>query len=135
MGRQNLELKDDIFVVMSEGNPGAIDVLFQIIKKEPLGIMSVLNLDDMNIRGTQIWLGYKDYCDGNLDDFIELVSKRDETLVEAINIQAARQGTRDKAVVRGASSMGGNRPTFTDKEMYEFILRPMPQFISKEKNN
>ena len=58
--RKRIELTDsmnDMLFKMSEGNPGGLNVLMGLMDRDPLVFLA---LDDMNIRGTQIWIGYKD---------------------------------------------------------------------------
>lgn len=102
--RENIKLEAtviDLMVAMSEGNPGAINVLANIIKTNPnSGLITMLSLDDMNIRGSQIWLGYKDHCGQNIDKFIECVDNRDVEMVNTIN---KHSGMNEVAVVDGAS--------------------------------
>ncbi len=101
--RQKIDLHtslEDVIVIMSEGNPGAINVLTQIVNKNFMkGIMDILGLDDMNIRGAQIWIGYKDHCEQNIDRFIECIHSRDHTMVKTIN----NHYTEEQAVTSGAS--------------------------------
>lgn len=127
--REKINLLDNVqtmIVKMSEGNPGAMAILLEITKKDPFySIFKILNLDDMNIRGTQIYLGYNDYCKGDLDLFLELVDNKDKKLIEAINIAQAKQNGRYKAVSSGAS-YETKRPTFTDEEMKDLQIQPMP---------
>jgi hypothetical protein len=85
--------------LMAEGNPGAISVLASLLKEEN-GIFLVLGLDDMNIRGTQIWIGYKDYCRSDIERFIECVLHRDKGMVETINKE--KLAGNHKAVTSGA---------------------------------
>ncbi|GAH39533.1 unnamed protein product, partial [marine sediment metagenome] len=73
--REELRLNDNLMdwmVKMAEGNPGVLSVLLTALKEKGAQEMGelVLFLDDMNIRGTQIWLGYKDCCGCDLDKFI-----------------------------------------------------------------
>ena len=75
---------------LSEGNPGAMTVITQMISKNPASIVQLLSLDDMNIRGSQIWVAYKDYCGESIDLFLDAVKKRDETMIEAVNIISAK---------------------------------------------
>jgi len=85
-----------------EGNMGALRVLTDLSQKIQ-GIdfmMFVLDLDDMNIRGSQIWVAYKDVCNTDLDVLIKRVKGRDATLAEAIN-KVCPDGER--AVAHGAS--------------------------------
>jgi hypothetical protein len=98
----------DFLVTMSEGNPGAITVLSQVLKSdEDLGFLLVLQLDDMNIRGTQVWIGYKDYCGQDIDKFIDCVKNRDPEMIRAINEEGVKGNHKDKAVHSGASFPGG----------------------------
>jgi len=90
-------------VEMGEGNPGGLSVVAKLLKMELPGLMCLLNLDDMNIRGCQIWVGYKDYCKENLEDFIEASKKRDVAMVERINRECLYDDFTEKAVTGGAS--------------------------------
>jgi hypothetical protein len=87
--RKALQLTDtfeQFMMKMSEGNPGALTVLMQIVDRDPaLGMLQILNLDDMNMRGCQIWVGYKDHCGEDIDRFIEAMKSRDPQMVEVVN--------------------------------------------------
>lgn len=80
----------DVLIQMSESNPGAISVMVQLLKKDENNFMFILSLDDMNIRGEQIWVGYKDYCKENIDTFIEAIKTRDKKMVDVINKECKR---------------------------------------------
>lgn len=68
-----LDLRQTV-IDMCAGNPGAINVLMQIIQTSdsvdpdnvlgPLGPLSVL--DELNVYGTEIWVLYKDVCGESL---------------------------------------------------------------------
>lgn len=102
--REKLNTNDSMLVLiekLSEGNPGGLTVLTQILKKDPLdGIMRFLDLDDMNMRGPQIWVGYKDHCGQDIDKFITAVKNRDPDMIQTVNKQC---GDRHTAVISGAS--------------------------------
>lgn len=66
----------------------------------PQNFMFLLNLDDMNIRGPQIWVAYKDICKGDLEQLVGRIEKRDPELVAAIN-RIIPDG--EQAVEHGAS--------------------------------
>ncbi|MBP2494625.1 hypothetical protein ABID82_005250 [Methylobacterium sp. PvP062] len=70
-----------------EGNMGALRVLTDLSQKiQGMDFMMfVLDLDDMNIRGAQIWVAYKDVCRNDLEALIKRVKGRDPTLADAIN--------------------------------------------------
>jgi len=102
--RKPLKLSDTIkesIIKMSEGNPGAISVLAQLIPKYPLVF---LGLDDMNIRGWQIWVGYKDFCKCDIVCFIQRIKERSEEMIFVINQEAVRSGYDVRAVKGGASN-------------------------------
>lgn len=121
--RQKIQLTDtamDVMQTMSEGNPGALSVLMMMLQADPKNLMVILSLDDMNIRGTQIWVGYKDYCGAmrNGDDspptedeclrrFLKAIDDRDPKMVEAINnecIYDNQYGSfKESAVTHGGS--------------------------------
>lgn len=86
---------------MSEGNPGAISVLTKLLTRED-GIAAMLHLDDMNIRGTQIWIGFKDHCGCDIDKFFEAISTRDEGMVTTINKEGEMGNHAELAVKSGA---------------------------------
>jgi hypothetical protein len=81
----NMDVREMI-VTMAEGNPGAVTVLIQLVQADPvMGFMDVLHLDDMNMRGPQIWVGFKDHCKQDLAAFQEAIRSRDSALVETVN--------------------------------------------------
>jgi len=89
MIREKISLSDtpmSVMIKMSEGNPGATTVL--MVMKKKLGqesIFNILSMDDMNIRGAQIWLGYSDHCGKGIDKFLKCVGNRDAKMVATIN--------------------------------------------------
>lgn len=102
--REPISLSDstmDMVIAMSEGNPGGLSVLMDMLKSDdPAAPMMVLSLDDMNIRGTQIWLGYKDHCGSDMAVFLQAIKDRDPAMVATINEQS---GIKEQAVTSGAS--------------------------------
>lgn len=66
---------------MSEGNPGALNVLTQIIKNgaeiDPDGAMgglgAILMLDTYGFYGSPIWCLYKDLCNMNLTKTLGII--------------------------------------------------------------
>jgi hypothetical protein len=55
----------------------------------------------MNIRGSQIWVGYKDFAHEDINVFKEALLKRDEEMVNMINDECASYG--EIAVTHGGS--------------------------------
>ena len=59
----------DAVAAMSDGNPGAINVMCMLIKEDPVaGLAMVIQLDTYDIHGSDIWLCYKDICENNLSE-------------------------------------------------------------------
>ncbi len=105
INREPIKLNDNFMnsiIKMSEGNPGGLRVLLDLMNKE-LGLIYILGLDDMNIRGWQIWFGYKDHCNSNIEKFIECIKNRDIEMINIINKEAMRMNIDIRAVIGGAS--------------------------------
>ena len=89
----------DIMQTMSEGNPGALRVLMDVLTAGPLGLFDILHLDDMVMRCPQIWVAYKDHCKEDINTFVAAIRARDPQMVQTVNAEI----TDRKAVVNGAS--------------------------------
>lgn len=79
-----ITLEDDeltIIMKMSEGNPGAMKVLSDIISRakniDPHammgGIAHILQLDTCEIYGSKIWMLYKDVCNEDIATMIAMI--------------------------------------------------------------
>lgn len=107
----------ELMLIMAENNPGAARVLSDMLKADPMaGLFDFLHLDDMNIRGTQIWVGFKDYCGEDLTKFVTLVRARDAKMVAHINREGVRGNHTAKAVQHGASKPGQRMLLTGEKE-------------------
>lgn len=100
----------DVVVRMAEGNPGATTVMAGILKHAPdLGIVYLLHLDDMNIRGSAIWVAFKDHCDSDVAKLVECLTTRDPDMVATVN-DAIDRGLCGvdvpRAVTHGGSTCG-----------------------------
>jgi hypothetical protein len=95
----------EVLLKMAEDNPSAMRVLLKILGKTgPGGLSLILQLDDMNIRGKQLWVGYRYHCDADLDRFVQCVKERDPEMIETIN----REG-RKGLYPHEASRLSGQR--------------------------
>ena len=69
----------DCMIAMSDGNPGAITVMMQIMEHakrvDPITepFMAILWLDAHGIYGSQIWMLYKDVCQENIYNLLALL--------------------------------------------------------------
>lgn len=96
----------DMLHVMSEGNPGGLNVLMNLMKRDD-GLLTILNLDDMNIRGRQIWVAFKDHCGQDMDKLVQDASNRDQDMVGTVNAECVYENDfgsfTERAVESGAS--------------------------------
>lgn len=89
-------------VLLGEGNPGALTVLRDLLADRETAF-TILHLEDMNIRGSQIWVAYKDHCKCDLGTFVKACFERDPAMVATVNQECADSG--EVAVERGASEV------------------------------
>lgn len=104
----SLGTAESMIVEMSEGNPGALDVLVQLFEG-PEDFIVILGLDDMNIRGSQIWVAFKDFADRDAHVLRWSIIDRSPQLVEIVNRESRRGNYATLAVTHGASYPGGRR--------------------------
>lgn len=103
-GRPKISGQDSlsaVIVKMAEGNPGALDVCMRMTARDPAGLFVLLSLDDMNIRGEQIWIAYKDFAKEDISLLIESANSRNHTLVTVVNANSTHPS--GPAVKSGAS--------------------------------
>ena len=95
--------------IMAEGDVRVAQVLVEMAKDNPEWFVTgLLCLEDMNIRGSQIWAAYHDFAHENITDFQiaigdrMVIGDRDPQMVDVINsVMGPDYGF--KAVVSGAS--------------------------------
>lgn len=79
----------DIVCELSDGNPGAIQVMMRLLSdvdwlhKDPL--LYLFRLESMNIRGSQIWAAFKDFAGSDVDKLRAALLARDQKLVDVVN--------------------------------------------------
>lgn len=87
----------DIVVALSEGNPGAINVLMEIVLNNPridpddtFGPLGPLfELDNLDCYGSRIWMLYKDVCKHNLVEMLAVLRAIQLGFVENTVVQHA----------------------------------------------
>ena len=85
--REKLSMNDSLInmaVKMAEGNPGAVRVISKILEDQG-GLFFLLDLDDMGMRGSQIWVAFKDYCGQDIEKLKQCLRDRDKKMVETVN--------------------------------------------------
>ena len=115
-----LQNEDDIETVMkfSEGNSDALKILMDIMSG-PNGYLNLLDLDDMNIRGSQLCTAFSVYNGEDMELFKKCIIERDQKMIDCINIVTAKTNSKDiphKAVLHGASAEKGY-PVLTENEI------------------
>jgi hypothetical protein len=103
----------EVLLKMAEDNTSALKVMTRMLNRLHYpGLSLLFLLDDMNIRGTQIFVGYKYHCQGDLDRFIDCIRSRDPEMVDAINREGSKGKYPHKAVTQ--SSEGKKREFLED---------------------
>lgn len=88
----NDSIQDNI-VSLSKGNPGAATALTEVLKHNMDQATTVLRtLDEMNMYGPRIWLGYKDYCDKDANRFVTCVLEKEQGMIDLINARRSDSG-------------------------------------------
>lgn len=135
--RKKIELDDSMFDIIykiSEGVPGAIVGIAEIMKSDKNGFMLLLGLDDMNIRGSQIWQAYKYLYNEDGKKFAKAIGRRDKNMVDFINQEMASAG-EEKAVISGAAfdrNKDPNKYRFTELEVEQLKIQRQER-IEKQK--
>lgn len=85
--REPISLMDNLIETsaqFSEGNPGGLRIITELMQGEtaPNKLKILLELDDLNIRGAQLWVAYKDVCDCNVEMLKQRLFNRDPELIE-----------------------------------------------------
>jgi len=81
-------------VKLAEGNPGAAQVCALILRADPdWGYCTLLDLDDMGLRGSAIWVAYKDYAKQDLPTLVRALKERSPELIAAMQ-SAGYQATQ-----------------------------------------
>jgi hypothetical protein len=97
--RSEFDIMDPIGC-LSDGNIGALSLMTQL-SQTPDFFMLCLTLDDMNMRGPQIWVAFDMHCGRDQAKFIAAVQARDPEMVKTVNLYIGRGG--HKAVTGGGS--------------------------------
>ncbi len=88
MKGEKIQFSDSVFdvcVKMSEGNPGACTVCAELIKADPInGVIDLLTMDDMGMRGPAIWIAYKDFAHMDLTRLQQAIRHRDQAMLNCI---------------------------------------------------
>ena len=60
---------EDMIVTMSEGNPGALTCMVNMLNYNPMAHLDILFFDTMEIYGSKIYMLWNDCCERDMDKF------------------------------------------------------------------
>ena len=92
---------DNKIFQMAENHPGGLRTLKDIRELLSTHEMEALlaKLDDMNIRGVQMWAAYSQLYDCEAVDFIQAIRRKDATMIGFLNNFAPHGDYTHKAVM------------------------------------
>ncbi len=112
MGHERIKLTDntmDIVTKLSDGNPGAMGVIMQLLTEAPTidpdnfmgGIGTALLLDTYGIYGSDIYVLHNDICERNLAKTIGVLRATQLGMFSAVTLKAAcsKQDRSGKQVI------------------------------------
>ena len=121
MSRLKLEMSfNDILWALSDGNPGAINVIIESMKHNEdidpenafKGYGFALFLDSLEIYGSRIWMLYKDVCRENLAHTIGVVRSVQLGIVPADELNQAINGEKKLDVMGTLEKVCKELPQF-----------------------
>jgi hypothetical protein len=74
---------NDVIFKLSEGHPAAASVLAELLQDRVSGLFACMDIDDMDLRGEDIWFAYHEMCSGNLAEFRGRLAAHDESLLRS----------------------------------------------------
>jgi hypothetical protein len=78
----------DAIVKLCAGNPGAIRVCTELVKTggdDPFkGFMLLLDADDMGLKGSSLWIAYKDHCGQDINKLADSLRSRDKAMIATV---------------------------------------------------
>ena len=51
-----------MLITMSEGNPGALTCMMEMLRTDPMALLDILYFDSMGIYGSKIYMLWNDCC-------------------------------------------------------------------------
>lgn len=63
----------DMLITMSEGNPGALTCMMQMMNSDPMALLDILLFDSMGIYGSKIYMVWNDCCGRDMAKFKETI--------------------------------------------------------------
>lgn len=125
----------DMIMTMSEGNPGAMNVIMQMLEN-PRSLLDVFLCDSLDIRGYKIYMLYNDCCERNEDKFNRTLMMlrcgvfSEQQIQENLNLVRAIPFIDDNIIIDGVPSYGNDFGP-TDEKWEEFCAKNKDIFTQK----
>ena len=138
MGEEKLGLDMsmfDIVFTMSEGNPGALNVVMQMLE-DPSLTLDLLLCDSYGIRGSQLYMLHNDCCGRNNDKFRRTLKMircgifSREQIKENLNLPRAIPFIDDNIVIEGVPPYG-EEFKISDPKWQEFCDKQKAAFTEE----
>ena len=68
----SMDMKE-MLITMSEGNPGALMCMMEMLQTDPMAILDILYFDSMGIYGSNIYMLWNDCCGRDMSKFKETI--------------------------------------------------------------
>ena len=81
----NSELHE-IMLLIARGNPGALTVLMQLSQMGAAGVSTIIKIGDLGLRGSSIWVAYKDFAKQDIQALIIAIMSEDPVMLEAVRL-------------------------------------------------
>ena len=70
--KEDMSVKD-VIITMSEGNPGALTCMMQMLQLDPMALQDILYFDSMEIYGPKIYMLWNDCCKRDMIKFKDTI--------------------------------------------------------------
>lgn len=110
MERKEIHYVDNktTILALAENEKNAFKILKHLYKNVENAPLMFYYLEDMNIRGKQIELGYL-ICEKNLEKFCQYVEFKNDYFIQCLNMASYLYNVEDKAIKQGAISIIRNK--------------------------
>ena len=90
---------EEMLITMSEGNPGALTCMMQMMNSDPMALLDILLFDSMGIYGSKIYMVWNDCCGRDMKKFKETIQAFREGKFSVEEIQENLSRVRAKPFI------------------------------------
>lgn len=70
---------------LCNGNPGGLNVLMMCVTNTQYTKRTIPHILDLDLRGSDLWVVYKDLAKGDLETFAKMLEEKDPNVIAYIN--------------------------------------------------